>query len=94
MSCQFTKRCIRHRAPLRIRQLPKPHQHLFADFLGSVFGKYYILVLVDCATGYTILISTHGTDAATIVDSILYLVGLQRLNLIESVDSTVKLSKH
>ena len=71
ISCQFTKGGIRHKAPLRIRQLPKPRQHLFADFLGSVFGKYYILVLVDYATGYSMLIPTHGTDAATIVDSIL-----------------------
>ena len=71
VSCQFTKGGIRHRAPMRIRQLSKPRQHLFADFLGSVFGKYYILVLVDYATGYTMLIPTHGTDAATIVDSIL-----------------------
>ena len=71
ISCQFTKGSIRHRAPLTIRRLPKPRTHLFADFLGPVFGDYYILVLVDAATGYTMLIPTHGTDAPTVVEAIL-----------------------
>ena len=71
VSCQFTKGGVRHRAPLRMRDLPLPRHHIFADFLGSVFGKYYILFLVDYATGYTMLIPTEGTDAVTVVDSIL-----------------------
>ena len=71
ISCQFVKGSVRHRAPLRERHLPKPREHIFADFLGSVFGKYYILVLVDYATGYTMLIPTNGNDAITVVDSIL-----------------------
>ena len=62
ISCQFIKGSVRHRAPLRIRELPAPRAHIFADFLGSIYGKYYILVLVDYATGYTMLIPTTNTD--------------------------------
>ena len=69
--CQYSKGSIRTRSPLRIRSLPAPREHIFADFLGAVYGKYYILVLVDYATGYTMLIPTEGTDAVTIIDSIL-----------------------
>ena len=69
--CQFTKGSIRHRAPLRIRQLPKPREHIFCDFLGSVFSKYYVLVIVDYATGYTMLIPTNGTDAITVIESVI-----------------------
>ena len=71
ITCQFTKGSVRHRTPLQVRQLPKPRQHIFADFLGSIFGRYYILVLVDYATGYTMLIPTNGTDAPTIIESII-----------------------
>ena len=71
ISCQFIKGSVHHRAPLRIRELPTPRSHIFADFLGSIYGKYYILVLVDYATGYTMLIPTTNTDLQTIVDSII-----------------------
>jgi hypothetical protein len=70
--CQYVKGSPRRRAPLRIRKLPKPRQHLFADFLGPVLGsQYYILFLVDYATGYSMLIPTNGTDAPTVVNSII-----------------------
>ena len=69
--CKFTNGSIRKRAPLRVRYLPKARQHVFADFLGHVHGRYYILVLIDYATGYTMLIPTKGTDAITIVNAIL-----------------------
>ena len=71
ISCQFIKGSVRHRAPLRIRELPQPRSHIFADFLGSIYNKYYILVLVDYATGYTMLIPTTNTDAQTIVNAII-----------------------
>ena len=71
LPCQFTKGSIRHKAPLVVRQLPKPTEHIFADFLGPIYGDYYILVLVDYATGYTMLIPTQGTDAITVIESIL-----------------------
>ena len=71
ISCQFIKGSVHHRAPLRIRELPTPRSHIFADFLGAVYNKYYILVLVDYATGYTMLIPTTNTDLQTIVDAIL-----------------------
>ena len=70
ITCQYTKGSVRHRAPLRIRKLPKRKEHLFADFLGPIYGKYYILVLVDYATGYTLLIPTVGCDGITVVNSI------------------------
>ena len=50
ISCQFVKGSIRHRAPLTVRPLARPREHIFADFLGPVFGKYHILVLVDAGT--------------------------------------------
>ena len=69
--CQFTKGSIRHRAPLAIRTRPKPRDHVFADFLGPVYGRYHILVLVDYATGYAMLIPTNGSDAVTVIEAIL-----------------------
>ena len=69
--CQFSKGGVRHRAPLVIREFAQPLQHIFADFLGPVYGKYYVLVLVDKTTGYSMLIPTNGCDAMTIIDSIL-----------------------
>ena len=72
ISCQFIKGSVRHRAPLRIRELPQPRSHIFADFLGAIYGKYYILVLVDYATGYTMLIPTTNCDVQEIVHAIIH----------------------
>ena len=69
--CQFVKGSKRHRAPLQVRHLPKPREHLFADFLQGIYGQYHILFLIDYATGYAMLIPTNGTDAVTVVNSIL-----------------------
>ena len=71
ISCQFIKGSVRHRAPLRIRELPSPRAHVFADFLGPIYKKYYIFVMVDYATGYTMLIPTTNTDVQEIVDAII-----------------------
>ena len=69
--CQFSKGSVRHRAPLAIREFEEPLTHIYADFLGPVYGKYHVLVLVDKTTGYCMLIPTDGCDAMTIIDSIL-----------------------
>ena len=71
ISCQFIKGSVRHRAPLRIRELPQPRTHIFADFLGPIYKKYHILVMVDYATGYTMLIPTTNVDAQEVVNAIL-----------------------
>ena len=64
--CQFTKGGKRNRSPLVIRERPLPRQHIFIDFLGPVYFRYYILVIIDYATGYVMLIPTVGCDAITI----------------------------
>jgi hypothetical protein len=56
---------------LNIRDKAVPREHLFADFLGPVYGRYQILVLVDYATGYSMLIPTNGNDAVTVIEAIL-----------------------
>ena len=70
ISCQFIKGSVHHRAPLQIRDLPLPRTHVFADFLGPIYKKYYILVIVDYATGYTMLIPTANVDAQEVVQAI------------------------
>ena len=70
LPCQFSKGSARHRAPLKLRELSIPRKHIFCDFLGSIYGKYYILVIVDYATGYTMLIPTIGNDALVVVDAL------------------------
>ena len=40
--CQFKLGTIKHRAPLLIRELPKPREHIMADFIGPFLNeKYY-----------------------------------------------------
>ena len=68
--CKFSKGSIRHRAPMQIRELPKPREHIMCDFIGPIFknyGKYYILAIIDYATGYTMLVPVEGCDAETVV---------------------------
>ena len=69
--CDFVKGTKRHRAPLQIREQVSPREHLMFDFIGSIYGKYYILALIDYCTGYTMLIPTVGTDVQTVVYCIL-----------------------
>ena len=71
LTCQYTKGSIRHRAPMTVRELPKRLTHIFADFLGPIYGKYYILVLIDYTTGYTLLIPTVGCDSNVVIDNLL-----------------------
>ena len=71
ISCQFVKGGPRKRAPLMERYRPLPRQHVFADILGPVYSRYYILVLVDYATGYSMLIAMEGCDALSIAHAII-----------------------
>ena len=71
ISCQFVKGSKRTRTPLVVRPQPQPREHLFADFLGPIYGRYYILVLVDYATGFSMLIPTVGSDAYTVAHAII-----------------------
>ena len=71
ISCQFTKGTPRRRAPLVSRPRPKPREHIFADLLGPIYQRYYVLVLVDYATGYSMLIPVEGCDAMTIAQAII-----------------------
>ena len=72
--CKFSKGSIRHKAPMQIRQLPKPREHIMCDFIGPIFknyGKYYILAIIDYATGYTMLLPVEGCDAQTVIDALM-----------------------
>ena len=69
--CQFTRGTAIQRAPLAVRELPPIFSHLFADFLGPIYGRYYILVLVDYASGYCRLVPCDGCDAPTVIESLL-----------------------
>ena len=71
VSCQFVKGGPIKRSPLRERYRPLPRQHVFADILGPVYQRYYILVLVDYATGYSMLIPMEGCDAISIAHAII-----------------------
>ena len=71
ISCQFTKGNMRARTPLVTRDLDEPLDHVYADFLGPIYGKYYVLVLVDAATGYVMLTPTDGCDGITVINTIL-----------------------
>ena len=71
ISCQFSKGYPRKRAPLMERYRPLPRQHVFADILGPVYQRYYILVLVDYATGYSMLIPMNGCDSRSIAQAII-----------------------
>ena len=70
ISCQYCKGSKRHRAPLVVRNQPRPLEHVFADVLGPIYGRYNILVLVDYATGFCMLIPIEGVDALTIAKAI------------------------
>ena len=70
-SCQFVKGGPRKRAPLVNRYRPMPRDHVYADILGSIYQRFYILVLVDYATGFSMLIPMEGCDAMSIAHAII-----------------------
>ena len=66
--CNFCKGSKTHRAPMQIRERQYlPRHHIMFDFIGSIFGKYYILAIIDYVTGWTMLIPTVGTDIQIVV---------------------------
>ena len=70
VSCQFVNGGPKKRAALMERYRPLPRQHIFADILGPIYQRYYVLVLVDYATGYSMLIPMEGCDAISIAYAI------------------------
>ena len=69
-SCQHVKGFKRQRTPLVVRKQPQPLEHVFADLLGPIYGRFYVLVLVDYATGYCMLVPIEGADALSIIKAI------------------------
>ena len=66
--CQYTNGSPRKRAPLADRILPPPLTHVFMDFLGPVYGRFYLLFIIDYATGYCRILPTDGCDAITVIE--------------------------
>ena len=69
--CQFIKGGPSHKHSFTNKQLPKPKQKLLADFMGPFFKKYYILVLIDYATGFTVLEACTNCGAIVTSETIL-----------------------
>ena len=65
--CQLIKGNINRYSPLIIRELPPPRTHIMADFIGPIFKKYYILVIVDYRTGYVMIEGVHGCSIKAVV---------------------------
>ena len=69
--CQQLRGTQRKRTPLQIRLNPKAFDHVFADFLGPVYGRFYILVFVDQRSGFCRLVPTDGCDALVVLESLI-----------------------
>ena len=69
--CHYVKGSVRHRSPMQIRQISKPREHLMIDFIGSIFGKYYILAIIDYCTGWTMLIPCVQSNTQTVIEALL-----------------------
>ena len=69
--CQYVKHGKPLRAPMRIRELPKPREHIMADFLDCVHAKYHILVIIDYGSNYAMLIPCESCDTRAVVNGIL-----------------------
>ena len=65
--CQAIKGGPVHRHSFAVRTLPEAKAKLLADFMGPFFKKYYILVLIDYCTGFTVL--APCTNCGAIVTS-------------------------
>ena len=65
--CQAIKGGPVHRHSFATRTLPEAKAKLLADFMGPFFKKYYILVLIDYCTGFTVL--APCTNCGAIVTS-------------------------
>ena len=69
--CQYVKHGKTMKAPMRVRELPKPREHVMADFLDCVLGKYHILVIVDYGSNYAMLIPCEHCDTRAVVDALI-----------------------
>ena len=69
--CHYVKGSVRHRAPMQIRQLSRPREHIMIDFIGSIFGKYYILAIIDYCTGWTMLIPCAQSNTQVVIDALM-----------------------
>ena len=69
--CQYTKHGGGYKAKMRVRELPRPREHIMADFLGPILGDYYILVIVDYFTGYTMLVPTVNCGTEQVFDALI-----------------------
>ena len=69
--CQAIKGVPVKKAPLQIRELPSPRVHIMLDLLGPIYFKYYILVIVDYFTGYTVLRGIANSGAEQIADELI-----------------------
>ena len=69
--CQYVKHGKTLKAPMRIRELPKPREHIMADFLDCILGKYHILVIVDYGSNYAMLVPCEHCDTRAVVDALL-----------------------
>ena len=69
--CQYVKYGRTNKAPMQVRELSKPRDHLMVDFLGPIFGKYCILVIIDYGSGYTMLVPTTGSGTQVVIDAIM-----------------------
>ena len=69
--CQYVKHGKTLKAPMRVRELPKPREHIMADFLDCVLGKYHILVIIDYGSNYAMLVPCEHCDTRAVVDALL-----------------------
>ena len=71
ITCQFGKGSPQKRQEMRIRKLSNVGEHLMADFMGPFFKRYYILVLIDYGSGYTVIVPCDNCGAIVTADAIL-----------------------
>ena len=69
--CQRLRGTQANRTPLQYRLNPPAFLHIFCDFLGPIYGKYYVLVIVDQRSGFCRLIPTDGCDAPTVIENLI-----------------------
>ena len=69
--CQQLSGTQRNRTPLQIRINPPAFYHIFADFLGPIYARFYVLVIVDQRSGFCRLITTDGCDALTVLENLI-----------------------
>ena len=69
--CQCSKGGTERRHTIKIREITKPGEHVMADYMGPFFKKYYILILIDYFSGYSVLLPTESCGAISTSEGIL-----------------------